>query len=86
MTSSATSSRRTKSDVEAFAVWLGTFFGAVLKQLAPVLAEILAEGIKRAFRDTVEDGVAPADLRARLAERVRDADRTRAGGGAGPIP
>ena len=63
--------------MNSLAVTLGTFIGAVLKECAPVLAEILAEGIRRAMQDTVEDGKTPdglADrLRARL-HKLRDAN------------
>ena len=64
--------------LERLAVLAGMFVGAMLKECAPVLAEILAEGIRRAFRDTVEDSMPPdglADsLRARITERMRKPD------------
>jgi len=64
--------------VESLAVLFGRFIGAALAECAPVLAKILAEGIKLAFKDTVEEGKAPdglaADLRARIASGVRNAD------------
>ena len=56
-----------------FAASIGRFVGAVLAECAPVLVEILSTAIRRAFSDSVEMGEAPADLRARLLERVRNA-------------
>ncbi len=76
--------------MESFAAWLGTFVGAVLKQCAPVLADILAEGIKRAFQNTVEDSKAPSgladSLRARIAAGVRDQNVSGQQGNSGPNP
>jgi hypothetical protein len=75
--------------MERLAILCGLFLGAVLKECAPVLAEILAEGIRRANTSTVEDGKAPADLGAALRARIaavlhRDADGNRAAGGSNP--
>jgi hypothetical protein len=56
--------------MERLALIVGTFCGAVLKQCAPVLADILAEGIRRALSDTVEDSAPPAGLADRLRARI----------------
>ena len=60
--------------MEGFAAWLGVFIGRVLKECAPQLAAILAEGIKRAMQNTVEDGRAPADLRDSLLDQLHADD------------
>jgi hypothetical protein len=76
--------------VERLAVIFGVFIGAVLKECAPVLAEILAEGIRRALRDTVEDGKAPdglaAGLRARIDAGLRHKDDSGSSGRAASNP
>jgi hypothetical protein len=69
--------------MEALAVILGRFLGAVLAECGPVLAEILAHAIREAKRDTVEDGACRPSLRERLLRRVRDARDRGPDGGAG---
>lgn len=78
------------NDMERMAVICGLFVGAVLKECAPVLAEILAEGIRRAFANTVEDGKAPDGLgdalRARIAAGMRNKNGDSPEGRSGPNP
>ena len=70
------------------AVAFGRFAGAVLAECAPVLVEIIAHAIQKAFTNTVEDGARRDDLRERLLERLRAPNTHRAGaaGGTGAHP
>jgi len=69
--------------MEALAVWLGNFIGAILAQCAPVLVQILKEAIQSAFTSTVETSNGPYDLRKRLLERLRSSDNYRRAGNSG---
>ena len=65
----------------SLAVILGRFLGAVLAECAPILSEIVADGFRKAFTPTVEDGARRPDLRAALlaslhANRVGSTGRT----------
>lgn len=67
------------------AATIGRFIGAVLAECAPVLAEIIADAIRRATADTVEEGATRDALRERLLKRVRDANSLNKAGGASPV-
>jgi hypothetical protein len=62
---------------------LGQLIGAILKTCGPQISDIIAAAIRKAFNDTIEEGSVNADLRARLAARVRDANRSREAGRSG---
>jgi hypothetical protein len=53
------------------AVIVGRFIGGVLRECAPVLASILATGIKMALTSTVENSAPDMDLRARLNAQLK---------------
>lgn len=56
--------------MEALALWLGTLIGAILKQCAPVLVDILASGIRKAVTDTQEDSKVDETLKANLLSKL----------------
>lgn len=69
----------------SLAIVLGKFIGAVLSECAPVIAAILAEGLRRAITDTVEDSAAAdAALVERLRKRLRDTGHLPETGRPGP--
>jgi len=78
--------------VSELAAILGRFVGAMLKECGPVIVDIVAAGVRKAFNDTVEDGKAPEelrnrltdDLRSKLAARVRDQGSDSSTGGPDP--
>ena len=57
--------------LSALAAIAGRFVGAALKECGPDIVDILETAIRRAFRDSVEEGARRDDLRERLAGRVR---------------
>ncbi|OHD19797.1 MAG: hypothetical protein A2Y38_22460 [Spirochaetes bacterium GWB1_59_5] len=57
--------------LSALAAITGRFVGAALKECGPDIVDILETAIRRAFRDSVEEGARRDDLRERLASRVR---------------
>lgn len=61
--------------MEALAVLVGRFLGAVLAQCAPVIVGIIREILK----DTVEDGARRDDLRERLLDKLHENSASPAG-------
>ena len=49
---------------------LGRFIGGMLSECAPILTEIIANAIRKAFTDTVEDSAGDPALRRRLLDQL----------------
>jgi hypothetical protein len=56
--------------MERLAIIAGAFVGAVLRECAPVLVDILARGIKAAMTSTAEESKPDENLRNRLLDRL----------------
>ena len=63
--------------MNALAAAIGRALGIMLAESAPILSEIIANGIRTALSDTAEDSPLRSALRARLIDRLRNANGLR---------
>ena len=63
--------------MNAIAAAIGRALGIILAESAPILSEIIANGIRTALSDTTEDSPLRSALRARLVDRLRHANGLR---------